>query len=65
MKNTTPLLRLRLCKSVIGRNAKQKACVIGLGLKLKLGSVREVLPTPENLGMINKISFLLEIHEIC
>ena len=45
-------------KSLIGRLESHKACARGLGLK-KIRQSVEVIDTPENRGMINKISYLL------
>jgi large subunit ribosomal protein L30 len=52
-----------LVKSTIGRLAKHKACVSGLGLR-KTGSSAIVLDTPENRGMINHVSYLLKVEEV-
>lgn len=56
-------LKLTLVKSTIGRLAKHKACVSGLGLK-KTGSTSTVIDTPENRGMINHVSYLLKVEEV-
>ena len=47
-------------KSLIGRIESHRACARGLGLK-KLNQTVEVLDTPENRGMINKISYLVKV----
>ena len=52
-------VKVTLVKSLIGRIESHRACARGLGLK-KLNQTVEVLDTPENRGMINKISFLVE-----
>ena len=39
-----------------------KACVRGLGLR-RIGHSVEVLDTPQNRGMINKVSYLLAVEE--
>ena len=56
MANT---VKVTLIKSTNGRLANHKACVKGLGLR-RIGHTVEVLDTPENRGMINKISFLVK-----
>lgn len=56
-------LRIKLNKSIIGRKKEQIDTVKALGLK-KIGSVVEKEDTPQIRGMINKISFMLEIEEI-
>ncbi|BAZ95060.1 50S ribosomal protein L30 [Thiohalobacter thiocyanaticus] len=55
-------LKVTLVRSVAGRLKKHKACVAGLGLRRIRHSV-EVLDTPENRGMINKVSYLLQVEE--
>ncbi|HFD79807.1 MAG TPA: 50S ribosomal protein L30 [Gammaproteobacteria bacterium] len=55
-------LKVTLLKSTSGRLASHKACVAGLGLRRIRHSV-EVLDTPENRGMINKVSYLLQVEE--
>lgn len=62
MPNTTNLIKVTLTKSVIGRLKSHKACVSGLGLRRISQSV-EVIDTPENRGMINKVSYLLKVEE--
>lgn len=57
-------LTVRLNKSVIGALPAHKACVTGLGLR-RMHHVVEVLDTPENRGMINKVSHLLVVEESC
>lgn len=52
-------VKVTLVKSLIGRLESHKACARGLGLK-KINQSVEVLDTPENRGMINKISYLLK-----
>ena len=55
-------LRVTLVKSINGRLKKHKACVRGLGLRRMHHSVM-VQDTPENRGMINKVSYLLKVEE--
>ena len=50
-------VKVTLVKSLIGRLEAHKACARGLGLK-KINQSVEVIDTPENRGMINKISYL-------
>ena len=56
-------IRVKLVKSLNGRLAKHKACVSGLGIR-KINHTVEVSDTPENRGMINKVSYLLQVEEI-
>ena len=55
-------LKVTLVKSKHGRLKSHKACVAGLGLRRMRQSVT-VLDTPENRGMINKVSYLLQVEE--
>ncbi len=62
-KNTAPSqVRLTLIKSISGRLKSHKACVSGLGLRRINHSV-VVADTPENRGMINKVSYLLRVED--
>jgi large subunit ribosomal protein L30 len=56
-------VRVTLVRSTNGRIASHKACVSGLGLRRMHHSV-VVKDTPENRGMINKVSYLLRVEEI-
>lgn len=56
-------LRIVLVKSLIGRIKNHRDCARGLGLK-RLNRAVEVLDTPENRGMINRISYLLRVEEV-
>ncbi len=56
-------LRIKLIKSTIGRKKEQIDTVKALGLR-KINSVVEKDDTPQIRGMINKISYLLEVEEI-
>lgn len=55
-------VKVTLVKSMHGRLAAHKACVTGLGLRRMRHTV-EVIDTPENRGMINKVSYLLKVEE--
>jgi large subunit ribosomal protein L30 len=56
-------LKVTLVKSRYGRLANHKACVAGLGLR-KINQTVTVEDTPENRGMINKVSYLLNVEEV-
>ena len=60
---TTKKLRVTLNKSTNGRLASHKACVKGLGLR-RIRHTVEVIDTPENRGMINKVSYLISVEEV-
>ena len=51
-------IRVTLVKSLIGTKPAHRACVRGLGLR-RLNHTVEVLDTPANRGMINRVSYLL------
>jgi large subunit ribosomal protein L30 len=55
-------LKVTLLKSPTGRLASHRACVRGLGLRRIRHSV-EVIDTPENRGMINKVADMLLVEE--
>ena len=54
-------IRVTLVKSLIGTIDTHKACARGLGLR-RLQHTVTVLDTLENRGMINKISYLLDVE---
>lgn len=54
-------IKVTLAKSLIGTIQSHRACVRGLGLRHREHTV-EVLDTPENRGMINKVSYLLKVE---
>ena len=56
-------VKVTLVKSKYGRLKKHQACVAGLGLRRINHSVI-VEDTPENRGMINKVSYLLSVEEV-
>ena len=56
-------LKVTLLKSRYGRLKNHKACIAGLGLK-KIRQSVTVLDTPENRGMINKVSYLVSVEEV-
>ena len=55
------LIQITLVKSLIGTISSHRACARGLGLDRK-SNVVNVLDTPENWGMINKIRYLLKVE---
>ncbi len=54
-------ITVTLLKSTIGRLEAHKACVRGLGLKRRHHTVT-VIDTPANRGMINKVSYMLQVE---
>lgn len=55
-------LKVTLRKSLNGRLKSHKACASGLGIR-RIHQTILVTDTPENRGMINKISYMLEVEE--
>ena len=51
-----------MVRSKNGRLASHKACVAGLGLR-RMHQTVEVIDTPENRGMINKVHYMLNVEE--
>ncbi len=56
-------IKISLKKSLIGRNEKQRRIVKGLGLR-KINSEVIKEKSPEIMGMVRKIDFLLEVTEV-
>ena len=59
---TPKQLKVTLIKSKYGRLKSHKACVAGLGLR-RMHQTVAVADTPENRGMINRVSYLLSVEE--
>lgn len=56
-------LRITLVKSKFGRLESHKACIAGLGLR-RMHQTVEVADTPQNRGMIDRVSYLLQVEEV-
>ncbi|MYD43260.1 MAG: 50S ribosomal protein L30 [Gammaproteobacteria bacterium] len=54
-------LVVKLTKSPIGRMAKHRACLRGLGLR-RIGQAVELEDTPSVRGMIKRIDYMVEIE---
>jgi large subunit ribosomal protein L30 len=59
MADGAKTIKVKLIKSLIGTKPEHRACVRGLGLR-RLNSSVEVIDTPANRGMINRVSYLLK-----
>ncbi len=59
----TGMLQVTLVKRMFGRAPNHLACVRGLGLR-RLHHTVKVVDTPQNRGMINKVSYLLQWEEV-
>lgn len=55
-------VKVTLVKSKFGRKPGHRACVEGLGLR-RMHQTVDVLDTPENRGMINKVIYMLKVEE--
>ncbi|HET9679077.1 MAG TPA: 50S ribosomal protein L30 [Gammaproteobacteria bacterium] len=62
-KAKSKTVKVTQIKSTAGRIRAHQACVRGLGLRRMHHSVT-VADTPENRGMMNKVSYLLNIEEV-
>jgi large subunit ribosomal protein L30 len=56
-------LKVTLVRSRHGRLKSHKACVAGLGLR-RMHQTVSVADTPENRGMINRVSYMLAVEEV-
>jgi len=56
-------IKLTLVRSLFGRLRVHRQCVNGLGLRRMHQSV-EIAATPENMGMVRKAAFMLEVEEV-
>lgn len=56
-------IQVTLRRSPHGRLTKHKKCVAGLGLR-RMHQTVEVEDTPQNRGMIHKVSYMLEVKEV-
>ncbi len=55
-------LRIKLVKGLMGTKQSHRATVRGLGLRRRNSAV-ELPDTPEVRGMINRVSYLLNVTE--
>ncbi|MDG2435286.1 MAG: 50S ribosomal protein L30 [Gammaproteobacteria bacterium] len=56
-------VRIKLVKSRFGRLKKHAASLSGLGLR-KINQEVVIDATPENMGMVNQVRYLLEVEEV-
>lgn len=61
--STDKQIKVTLIKSPFGRLKTHKDCVRGLGLK-RMHQTVQVAATPENLGMVRKIGYMLKVEEV-
>lgn len=56
-------IRIKQVRSIIGRPERQKRTMAALGLH-KINHEREVVATPQVLGMVEKVKHLITVEEI-
>ena len=56
-------VRIKLVKSRFGRIKKHAASLSGLGLR-KINQEVVIDATPENMGMVNQVKYLLEVEDV-
>jgi len=61
--STVKRLSVTLVRSKHHRLAAHRACAAGLGLR-RMHQTVQVIDTPENRGMINKIHYMLNVEEV-
>lgn len=61
MAKANKTVKVTLVRSPIGSQPKHKLCLQGLGLR-RMHQTVEVQDTPENRGMINKVSYMLAVE---
>lgn len=54
--------KVTLVRSLNGRLRRHKACVAGLGLR-RIHQTVMVNDTPQNRGMIRKVSYMLKVED--
>jgi large subunit ribosomal protein L30 len=60
---TITKLSVTMIKSRHGRLPRHQECLRGIGLR-KINQNVLIVKTPENVGMIKKISYMLKVEEI-
>ena len=53
-------IKVTLVRSLIGTKGEHRMCVRGLGLR-RINHTVEVIDTPANRGMINKVSYMVKV----
>lgn len=56
-------VKLTLVRSRYGRTPGHAECLAGLGLR-RMQQTVEVIDTPENRGMIDKVAYMLQIEPV-
>lgn len=61
--NNEKSIKIKQIKSAIGRLKSHQACLKGLGIH-RIHQPVYIVATPENLGMVKKISYMLKVEEV-
>ncbi len=56
-------IKITQVKSGIDRSERLKQTLVALGLN-KINATKEVIATPQILGMVNKVNHLVKVEEI-
>lgn len=56
-------VKVTMIASKFGRKPGHRECLHGLGLK-RMHQTVEIIDTPANRGMINKINYLVKVEEL-
>ena len=56
------MMKVKLVRGMYGRQEKHRACVRGLGLR-RVHQTVEVEDTPATRGMLNKVSYMVQLVE--
>ncbi len=56
------MMKVKLMRSMHGRAKGHKECVMGLGLR-RVRHIVEVEDTPSTRGMVNKVSYMVDVVE--
>lgn len=56
-------VKVTLIRSLAKRLPNHQACVRGLGLS-RMHQTVTIAATPENMGMVNKVSYMLKVEEV-
>ena len=62
-KAESKTVKLTLVRSINGQLKQHQNNVRGLGLR-RMHQTVEVSATPENMGMVNKISYMLKVESV-
>ena len=60
---STKQIKVTLVKRLFKKIPVHQACVNGMGLK-RMHQTVTVAATPENMGMVNKVAYMLKVEEV-